>query len=167
MRIAAAVATALLLAACGGAGLPPVPGDQVRVIFPAGGVVDEIRIDAIDRLPLRMAELIAPDGSATAADRLQVEASPVTAASQHFGADPYAGSAFGVANLPNAAPPTAAGAAPQSRTALLAIVATAWITLPDLVAYRHDWQGYRIRLRFGDAPGEDTRLLPAPEPPPG
>jgi hypothetical protein len=48
------------------------------------------------------------------------------------------------------------------------MVSTASILLPDPVEYRRDWQGYRIRLGFGDPPGAvETRELPAPEPPPG
>ena len=48
---------AILLAACADSGLPPVT-DQIRARFPPGGVVDVIEVDAIDRLPLRKAELV-------------------------------------------------------------------------------------------------------------
>jgi hypothetical protein len=50
---------------------------------------------------------------------------------------------------------------------LLAVVSTASIPLPDPVAYRRDWQKYRIRLRFGDPPQVETREIDAPAPPPG
>src|SRR5437870_8045164 len=59
---------AILLAACADSGLPPVT-DQIRARFPPGGVVDVIEVDAIDRLPLRKAELVAPDGQTTPASR--------------------------------------------------------------------------------------------------
>ena len=57
------------LVSCGGDPAPP-PGApassaQVRVGF--GGLVDTIEIAAIERLPLRAAVLVAPDGSATPA----------------------------------------------------------------------------------------------------
>ena len=64
MRVAARLLILVFLAACGDSGLPPLPTDQVRVRFPPGGVVDTIQVDAIDRLPLRSVELIAPDGVA-------------------------------------------------------------------------------------------------------
>ena len=48
------------------------------------------------------------------------------------------------------------------------MVSNASIPLPDPVAYGRDWRSYRIRLSFGDPPGEvETRELDAPEPPPG
>jgi hypothetical protein len=45
-------------------------------------------------------------------------------------------------------------------------VSSASIRLPDPVAYRRDWQGYRIRLRFGGPPQVETREVAAPAPPP-
>ena len=56
------LSAAILLAACPDSGLPPVVTDQIRARFPPGGVVDVIEIDAVNRLPLRKAELVAPDG---------------------------------------------------------------------------------------------------------
>ena len=42
------------------------------------------------------------------------------------------------------------------------------ISLPDPVEYLRDWRSYRIRLSFGDPPGEtETREVAGPEPPPG
>ena len=66
-------------------------------------------------------------------------------------------------------PPLAlTGGAPQQRAAFLAMISTASIPLPDPVEYRRDWRSYRVRLSFGDAPGEvETREVDAPEPPPG
>ena len=56
-------------------------------------------------------------------------------------------------------------AAPQSQTRLLAIVSTASIPVPDPVAYRRDWQKFRIRLHFGSPPQLETREIAAPAPP--
>jgi hypothetical protein len=58
------------------------------------------------------------------------------------------------------------GAAAGTQTRLLAIVSSATIPLPDPVAYRHAWQKYRIRLRFGDPPEAESREIAGPEPPP-
>jgi hypothetical protein len=168
MRAVACLLTLALVTACGAeSGLPPLPTDQVRARFPPGGVVDAIQIDAVNRLPLRSAELIAPDGEATPASYLHVDSSPGVTFSQRFVDSPYTGNSFGVGNIVSGAPfPADIGGAPQGRAQLLAMVSTASIPLPDEVAYRRDWRSYRIFLSFGDLPGEvERRVLPAPEPP--
>src|SRR6516225_1979111 len=76
MRGVLAILTIVLLAACTDGGLQPLAGDQVRVRFPPGGVADVIEVDAVNRLPLRKAELITPDGLATPASYLNVKPSP-------------------------------------------------------------------------------------------
>jgi hypothetical protein len=159
----------IFLAACVDSGLPPVVTDQIRARFPPGGVVDVIEVDAIDRLPLRKAELVAPDGRVTPASYLNVVPSPGTTLDREFATSPYAGNAFGYGNITaNLVAPGGAVGAPQQRVALLAMVSTASILLPDPVEYRRDWRDYRIRLDFGDPPGAvETRELAAPEPPPG
>jgi len=169
MRSLVPILTFLLLTACAEGGLPPLPIDQVRARFPAGGVVDVIEIDAVDRLALRKVELIAPDGQATPASYLSVNPSPSITDYQGFANAPFAGSAFGVGNIAAAvSPPALTGGAPQQRVAFLAMVSTASIPLPDPVEYRRDWRSYCIRLSFGNSPDEvETREVAAPEPPPG
>ena len=168
MRLAVFVATIVLLAACSsGAGPAPSPGEQASASFPLGGIANVIAIDATDRLPLRQAELVAPDGRATAAASVTANPSPTENFSGEFPAGPYSGSQLGVSSIgSNALSPGVVGA-PRSQTRLLAIVSSASIPVPDPVAYRRDWQKYRIRLRFGTPPGEiETREIPAPAPPP-
>src|SRR5271167_1878395 len=167
MRFAAGLAIVLLLAACGNAGGPSVPTDPVRAGFSPGGIVNVIEINAIDRLPLRQAELIAPDGHGTAANSVTANPAPVQNFSQQYPVGPYSGAEFGVSSIgSNALSPGVVGAAPQTQTRLLAMVSTASIALPDPVAYRQDWQKYRIRLHFGDPPQVETREIAAPSPPP-
>jgi len=169
MRIVSCLLTVFLFAGCADEnGLRRLPIDQIRARFPPGGVVDVIEVDAINRLPLRSAELIAPDGQATPASYLNVSPSPSVAYSQGFSNGPYAGNAFGVSNLASGAPFSAEiVGGPQTSAQLLAIVSTASITLPDEIGYRRDWRSYRIFLSFGDLPSEvERRVLPAPEPPP-
>jgi hypothetical protein len=158
----------ILLAGCADSGPPSSATDQVRARFPPGGVVDVIEVDAVDRLPLRKAELVAPDGQATPASYLIAVPSPGITLDQEFATSPYAGNAFGYGNITaNLMAPGGAGA-PQQRVSLLAMVSTASIPLPDPVEYRRDWRAYRIRLDFGDPRGAvETRELAAPEPPPG
>ena len=166
MRVAAALPIFLVLAAC--AGPAPPSAEQVRASFPAGGVVDQIDIDTVERLALRAAELVGPDGHVTPAQSITANPAPAENFSQAFPTGPYSGATFGVSSIgSNALSPEMVGGAPRTRSQLLAIVSSASITLPDPVAYRRDWQKYRIRLRFGQPPGEvETREIPAPEPPP-
>lgn len=169
MRIAASVLTLLALAACSGAGPPAaLPIDQTRAYFPAGGVTNQIEVSAVDRLALRSAELVAPDGHATAATSVSANPAPTETISQQFPTGPNASTQFAVGSIgSNALSPGIVGAAPQTQSRLLAVVSTASIEVPDPVAYRRQWQQYRIRLHFGQPPGEiETREIPAPAPPP-
>ena len=102
---------AIFLTGCGDSGLPPVATDQIRARFPAGGVVDVIVVDAVNRLPLRKAELVAPDGQTTPASYLNVVPSPGTTLDSEFATSPYAGNTFGYGNITaNLAAPGGAGA---------------------------------------------------------
>jgi hypothetical protein len=169
MQAVFAILTIVLLAACADDGLSPSASDQVRVRFPAGGVVDVIEVDVVNRLPLRKAELVAPDGQATPASYLNVNPSPSITSYEELPTAPYAGDALGVGNIAPGMPlPPVTGGAPQQRATFLVMISSASIPLPDPVEYRRDWRNYRIRLSFGDAPdGVETREVDAPEPPPG
>jgi hypothetical protein len=154
-----------LLTGCGG-GPAPLPTGAVRAYFPKGAVADTIEVDAIDRLALRRADLVAPDGRTTAA--LSIAARPAPSDATLLlptGADGDGGLALGAlaGNPPNAG---AVGAAVQTQSQLFATVSNAAIALPDPVAYGRAWQKYRIRLRFGDPPQAESREIAAPEPPP-
>ena len=156
-------------AACADSGLPALPGDQIQAGFPPGGVVDVIQVNAINRLPLRTAELIAPDGHATPASYLTVNPAPSFTSYQQFPNRLYPGSGFDVGMITAAAPATPlTGSAPQQRVTFFKMVANASIPLPDPVEYRREWRSYRIRLTFGTAPAEtEVEEVAAPEPPPG
>jgi hypothetical protein len=166
MRAAAFLLPLALVAACAPeGGLAPLPTDQVRARFPPGGVVNSIEIDAVDRLPLRAAELVSPDGQATPASYLHVNPSPSVTFYQRQIDTPYDGNIFGIRGV--APVPAVVTGAPQGDAQLLAMVSTASIPVPDEIAYRRDWRSYRIFLSFGDLAGEaERRVLPAPEPPP-
>jgi hypothetical protein len=155
------------------AALPPGPpsageASEMAAGFPPGGLVDTIVVKAVDRLPLRHAELVAPNGAATPASYVDVAASPRLATGQRNSGNSWQRSfASG-----DAAPAPAigfgqTGAAVESREQLLANFSTADIPLPDPVVYRRDWARYRIRLTFGTPPGTlETREMPAPAPRP-
>ena len=164
---AAACVSFLLLAACGSGGLPPLPADRVEASFPPHGLADTIAIDALARLPLRRAELVAPDGRTTASGPIIVNPAPSATSYQNVAGHPYSGSLAGIGR-PEAMLPPLSGAAPQTESRLLEMHATAEIALPDPVAYRRDWRRYRIRLVFGTPPAPvESEVIPAPAPLPG
>jgi hypothetical protein len=151
----------LLVAACEGSGPAPLPVDQVTASFPPHGISDVIVIDATDRLPLRAATLITPDGDAVPADGIDVNAQPRSRYGLAAAADPTHG---GLGDLVQSGPAQVPSI--RSEGQLLTTISKASITLPDAVSYRRDWQHYRIRLDFGTPPGAvETQEIPAPEPP--
>ena len=82
----------VVLAACtDGGGAPPLPTAtaDLRVGFPTGGLADTITVSAVDRLPLRGAALVAPDGAAIPADWIQVNADPRVATGQWVAGNPW------------------------------------------------------------------------------
>jgi hypothetical protein len=156
----------LFVAGCTGAP-PPValPGPHVTIGFPAGSVVNVIKIEVVDNLPLRAAELVAPDGAATPAGWLDVRRDAQETSGQYAVDTAWHNPAFAAAGpvLPN----TNSTATNLSHDTLLLMTADAEITLPDPVVYRRDWQRYKIRLTFGAPDGPTIRELAAPQPPPG
>lgn len=156
-----------LLYLCGCTDVPPptpLPGPHVTIGFPPGGVVNVIKIEAVDNLPLRAADLIAPDGTSTQASWLEVHRDIQDDNGQYAVDTAWHDTTF--ADTGPVLPNTNSGAAYLSHDALLLMTADAEITLPDPVVYRRDWQRYKIRLTFG-APGKsDVRELAAPQPPP-
>src|ERR1700722_18440256 len=87
----------IVLAACANAPPPGsgAPQQGVTASFPPGGVVGVIKIAALDPAPLRAAELVAPDGSSTPAESLDVNANPQTIGGQSSIADPWRPSMLG------------------------------------------------------------------------
>jgi hypothetical protein len=151
-----------LLAACEG-GPPPasLPLPAISASFPPHGLADVILIDATDPLPLRRAELIAPNGKVTMADWIDVTPQPGFYGGQNTDDNPMHGD-VGALTLPD---PIAPGIRSEGR--LLTTISRAQISLPEPVAYRRDWQNCRIRLEFGTPPGRiERRQIPAPEPTP-
>ena len=142
-------------------------GDQLLIPVGFGGLVDTITITAIDRLPLRAAELVAPDGTIAPANSITVDPNPRASVGQFAKSNPWRDAVGGYNALPALALQNAqAGAAMQSQVQLLATLSTADIPLPDPVVYRQDWAKYKIRLSFAAGDQLDVREIPAPAPPP-
>ena len=140
------LALALLLAGCdGGDGAPPV--ESVTARFEA--LSDVIVVTARDRLPLRSAVLVAPDGERVPAYSLDVTSSPIVAPS------------LGEQAL------MATPGAPRSVTRIEIMASSALIRLPDPNRYAKNWPEWRVELQFGDpGSGERAVTLNAPKPPP-
>ncbi|HZU88865.1 MAG TPA: hypothetical protein VE993_06375 [Stellaceae bacterium] len=172
MRAVFPVLSLLALAACGTAGLPPLPADRVGASFPPPSFVNPgpanvIRVDALSRLPLRRAELVAPDGRSTPAGSIDVDPTPGFTKYQAPAAYPY-GSAFAGFGPQEELSPVPAGAAPQIESRLLEMHSTASLAVPDMAAYERDWRRYHIRLTFGTPPAplaSETIAAPAPPAP--
>jgi len=154
----------LLIAGCADAPPPtPLPGPHVTIGFPPGSVVNVIKIEAVDNLPLRDAELIAPDGTVTPAGWLEVHRDVQENTGQYAVDSVWHNASF--ADTGSVLPSTNSSAPYLSHDVLLLMTGDAEITLPDPVIYRRDWQHYKIRLTFGAPGGSDTRELAAPQPP--
>src|SRR5260370_25783493 len=131
----ATLSLVFLVTGCEGGGAPapgPLgPTEGLRAGFARGGLADSIAIDAIERLPLRAAVLVAPDGTAIAASNIDVADSPRFATGQWTAGDPWRNALSG--GGPAAAltmPHLEAGAALQGQQPLPATVSTAHIALP-------------------------------------
>lgn len=168
-RWCALLVPAVLLAGCAGGGGPVTqPVDSIKAGFPPGGLADVIRIDTVYRLPLGSAELVGPDGATTPAGSVEIADSPRFATGQYVANDPWkTGISGSIGPGTETLDPGPAGAALRGQVQILTTVSTASIPLPDPVAYRRDWQHYRIHLAFGLPLGTiETRDIEAPEPPP-
>jgi hypothetical protein len=133
-----------------------IPGDDVMAI----------QVSVNDRLPLREAELVGPDGAVIAA--ASVDVASASAYRQPFSEQSFAGGpgsnpaavALPLGGLGNIAPP-------GSQTVTVdQFRSTALIRLDDPGSYARDWRLWQVRLRLGDPPHITTLTLPAPQPPP-
>src|SRR5262249_59040171 len=84
LRLLVTLLCSLALSACaGGDAAPPsqAVGPELQIGFPKGGLADTITITVVDRLPLRAAELVGPDGS-TESDWINVASAPAVRTGQ-------------------------------------------------------------------------------------
>ncbi len=144
----------MMLAGCfsGGSipGEPPLP-HTINVRFVPRRDADAILVTTVDRLPLRRAELITPEGERLPAEWIDVSSSPREA--QVVGSNQDV-------RIPGEQ---------VVLTQLGAMVSTASLRLPDSQRYAHSWRQWQVALHLGQpggAEGQDV-ILPAPAPPPG
>jgi hypothetical protein len=149
MRRALAMTALLLLAACGAAGEDALAPETITARFVRGGLADVIVVNTVDRLPLRQAALITPEGERIAAYSIDVDAHPATA------------------QVPGEAVLLSTPGTPRQSSWINTMASTALIRLPDPVQYAKNWRRSRLELRLGDpGSGEREVTLAAPPSPP-
>jgi hypothetical protein len=149
MRPAVALAALLLLAGCGGVEENGLTPGTLAARFVPGGLADVIVVTSVDRLPLRAAALVTPDGERVPAYSIDVDPHPATA------------------RVPGEATLLSAPGAPRQSAWINTMASTALIRLPDPVQYAKNWRRARIELRLGDpGSGEREVTLAAPPSPP-
>jgi hypothetical protein len=149
MRRAVVMAALLVLAGCGGGDEGDLTPGTIAARFVPGGLADVIVVTSIDRLPLRAAVLVTPDGERVPAYSIDVDPHPATA------------------QVPGEATLLSTPGTPHRSAWINIMASTALIRLPDPVQYAKNWRRSRIELRLGD-PGSRERqeTLAAPPSPP-
>jgi hypothetical protein len=149
MRRTVAMAALLLLAGCGGGDESGLTPGTIAARFVRGGLTDVIVVTSVDRLPLREAALVTPDGERIPAYSIDVDPHPATA------------------QVPGEATLLSTPGTPRQSAWINTMASTALIRLPDPVQYAKNWRRSRIELRLGD-PGGGAReeTLAAPPSPP-
>jgi hypothetical protein len=161
-----AAAMAIGLAAC--AEESPAPAPPSRPAFTAGflaGSPDMVEVTLEDRQPIEKAELLAPDGTRLAADRISSDRT-VTRMDQDglgIGIAAEGGSSDSVDTDVGVSLPLFGTAQPSPAEAY---DSRALIRVPDMAAYRASWPRWTLRLLLGSPTGTERKVeLPAPRPP--
>src|SRR5215471_3453528 len=148
MRRALAIAVLLLVGCDGGEERELAPG-TIAARFVRGGLADVIVVTSIDRLPLRAATLVTPDGERVPAYSIDVDPHPATA------------------QVPGEATLLSTPGTPRQSAWISTMASTALIRLPDPVQYAKNWRRSHIELRLADpGSGEREETLAAPPAPP-
>ena len=163
-----AIAVAIGLGACAGESPPPAPAS--RPSFTAGflaGSPDTVEVTLEDRQPIEKAELLAPDGTALAADKISSDRT-ITRQDQDglgIGIAAEGGSSDPLHTDIGVSLPLFGTAEPSPAEAY---ASRALIRVPDMAAYRAGWQRWTLRLLLGSPTGTERKVeLPAPRPPEG
>lgn len=157
---------ALLLSGCwGGASLPP-PRESVVSHFVLG-TPDEIRTTIVDVLPVKAAMLKLPDGQAIAATEIDKERnvySENTGYGPNFGVGVAGGSQGVVSSGIGFGFPLFGGGGPSGTRTHSMTTSTVRFKVPDMAAYRRDWQHWVLHIELDDGANRRTieTLPPAP-----
>lgn len=152
----------LAVAACAGDDDRAI-SSPVAATFVAGST-DRIEVTVADRQPVETAELVAPDGTATAA--YQIDRSKTIddggGAQPSVGVGVFGGSSGRIGTSVGINFPVGRSGAPSDPVIDSRII----IKVPDMASYRAGWTGYRLRLHLGTTETNRRVMeIPAPRPP--
>lgn len=153
----------LVLAACSGDDSEGI--HQTAAARFDATAADRIEVTVEDPQPVETAELVAPDGTLTAA--YQIDRSKVTErvydAAPSVGVGVFGGSSGGIGTSVGIGFPIFGGSsAPRDAV----IDSRALIQVPDMAEYRRRWQDYRVRVHLGtNEANRRVMEIPAPRPP--
>jgi hypothetical protein len=157
---------AALLAGCWGGETTPPPRESVVSRF-ALGSQDQIVTTIVDPLPVKSAVLRRPDGQQIAAQQIDRERSTYTDQNDPYGSGlgvgVTGGSNGGVSTGVGFGFPLFGGGGSASRSHSTT-TSTLRFKLPDMAAYRRDWQHWVLHIDLDDGVNRRTieTLPPAP-----
>lgn len=166
LRSLPALLLALLLAGCwGGSEPPPAPRQAVNSHFVLGSP-DLIQTTIVDPLPVKAAALRTPDGITLAAqsiDRQRNVYSDSTGYGPNFGVGVAGGSSSRVTTGFGIGFPLFGGGGDDRRVTSMT-TSTLRFKVPDMAAYRRDWQRWVLHIDLEDGINRRTieTLPPAP-----
>ena len=165
-RFPRAVLAVLLLSGCWGGGEPPPPRQAVTSHFVLGSP-DQIQATVVDALPVKAATLKLPDGRSVAAQQIDKERnvySERTGYGPGFGVGVAGGSNGGVSTGIGFGLPLFGGGGPSGYRTGSMTTSTVRFTVPDMAAYRRDWQHWVLHIDLDDGANRRSieTLPPAP-----
>lgn len=160
---ASLLAGALALAACAA---PEPPRPTMGAGFDPAAAT--IQIAVRDKLPLRAATLVLPDGHEVAAREITVSPPPKSRERSErpgVGVGATGGSSSGVDTAVFIDLPISLDFLRRKTAPSTLIESRARIPVGDGAIYRRDWAASHLKLKLGDPPGEVREIeLPAPAP---
>jgi hypothetical protein len=166
-RLLAPILTVLLLAGCWGASAPP-PQQSVISRFVTGSP-DQITATITDPLPVKAATLRMPDGQTLVAQQIDKERNVYSERSGHYGGPGFGvgvagGSNGGVSSGIGFGIPLGGGGGYGGTRSHSMTTSTVTFTVPDMAAYRRDWQRWVLQIELDDGANRRSieTLPPAP-----
>ena len=126
---------------------------------------DLLLVEVRDEDPVRSARLVAPGGAAIEAHAIDTNRTRGAGGGGFYpsvGVGVGTGSNSGVSTGVGIGFPIFGGGGGSRRTEYESV---ARIRIPDLAAYRANWQNYELRVTLGEGAEEHEVVIPAPEPP--
>jgi hypothetical protein len=157
-----------VLAGCDSASLPPAPRQSMTSRF-AAGAPDVIETTLVDPLPVRVATLRPANGPAIAALSIDTERnlySDETGYGPNVDIGVAGGSASPVTTGIGIGFPLFGGGPGSARHTASMTTSTMRFRIPDMAAYRRDWQHWVLHLDLDDGASRRTIETLPPAPPP-